>query len=89
MIDKADIEGWMLVTHCCRACMGRIAQKGERFRCTGCGVESIRRPHAICGCGIKVNAKHHHRCAPNEHRTPGNPHEVIILFNGQHPEHAP
>jgi hypothetical protein len=88
LIDD-DRSGWTLVDHCCRFCLGRVAQKDVRFRCTGCGSSSTEKPDPICGCGLRVNGKRHHRCLVNDHRSPSYPAEIVIHFDGQPVERPP
>ncbi len=84
-------EGWRLVPHVCRGCLGRLLERAGVFRCAVCAAEAEGGPDAICGCGISVEgapAPVGFRCEPNTARTPENPAEFVIAFGADGPSPA-
>lgn len=76
-------EGWQIVDHVCRACLGRVlrrvADDRAEFRCSNCGVTGHDAPRSICGCGFKLGKRDAGlRCVVNEVRTGEMPSEVIV-----------
>jgi hypothetical protein len=78
--------GFQLTDHACRYCAGRILQSGDQFRCGGCGAVTMHRATEICGCGVIKRYKAGQavfRCGPNLAQSPGNPSQIVILFDGR------
>lgn len=82
------VDAWQFAPHCCRACLGRVMQCQDIFRCADCGAEASGKSEAICGCGLlpgPLAARMGHvggtvRCGPNPRRGPASPAEIVILF---------
>ena len=76
--------GWSLTEHACRACLGRILQRGSTFVCAICGDESTGSPAGICGCGIRIDGATGRaagfRCQSNPARSPASPAIIVIGF---------
>jgi hypothetical protein len=84
-------DGWNFIPHACRACLGRLLERGGVIRCAECGAEACGGPEALCGCGITVEGAREplgFRCELNQARGPASPSEIVIVFGADGPSTA-
>jgi hypothetical protein len=78
-------DGWGLVPHVCRFCLGRVLEHAGIFRCSDCGLQGGTAPGEICGCGLQVaeppvRRQGLFRCSPREACGSSVSAEVVIMF---------
>jgi predicted amidophosphoribosyltransferase len=73
--------GWSFTSHCCRACLGRVVERADVFRCATCGAEADR-VEAICACGLRRSDGRPlgFRCVVNAQKSPAVPAEIVAAF---------
>ena len=85
-------RGWRLAEHVCRICAGRVLQRGEKFRCSGCALEAKETLDSICCCGLPARGEDGlglYRCVRNPSPSRDCPWEIVVAFDGVPIERPP
>jgi hypothetical protein len=85
VVSAEPVATWTLAEHVCRHCFScvlvRTDDAGRAIaRCSGCDLEAIGGPEAICACGsLPDNFRVKLRCVRNEHRTAETPAAIVVI----------
>jgi hypothetical protein len=89
-VAPADtIAAWTLAEHVCRHCFSRVLVRidddGKTIaKCSGCAIEAIGGPEAICSCGaLSDKFRVQLRCVRNEQPTTEAPSAIVVIECGE------